>query len=74
MAVTVGRRHGVLKACSSGYEPVGKYQMLVKFQPTDVKVDWFCICAVVKPVPPAEKSSPEVVTFQKLEMTLGPKL
>jgi hypothetical protein len=69
LAVTVGRRHGVLKARSSGYEPPGMYQMLVKFQPAEVKLVSVSICAVVRPVPLADVVSPEVVTFQKLLLT-----
>ena len=62
--------HGVSKACSSGYEPLGMYQTLVKFQPAEAKVASVSICVVVKPVPPADVVSPEVVTSQKLALTV----
>jgi hypothetical protein len=38
-----------MKARSCGYEPLGMYQMLVKFQPAEVKLVSVCICAVVRP-------------------------
>ena len=64
-----------MKACSSGYEPLVMYQILVKFQlgstlplagVAEVKLASVCICAVVMPIPPADVARPEVVTSQKL--------